>query len=347
MALTPCPTCGLPRNADDTNLPCPVCGRQAANGDSPLALDELASGAPTNEPVELTPTAATREPGTVRNWTLAGGTVLFGAGVLAVMLWDPWAEPPAADPYVVAPRAAAVAPASPSGPVTPPVPEVAPPPRPYGLSLAAVDPPAPQEPELAPPPRAVVVPAVAEIRVNRPNEEFHLPRIGEGNHIRLTGAVRKLMVDGVGDGAVLDASGLTARDVSFGGRIDGGATVSVRCANGSVSVREKVDGGARLTIDAGPTGYVAFPNPPAGGKEGSKIGGGSQVRITAKTVVLVGSITGADTHVVVTLAAGGTLRAKAIDGPARLHYRQADPASPPPKASVETKRGNSEFKAVE
>ena len=353
MALTPCPTCGLPRNADDADLPCPVCGRRAVDPDTPLTLDDPLARPAAEEVVELAPSGAPPESGAGRNRALVGAAVLLGAGVLTVMLWDPWAEPRTVDPYVEPPRVAAAPPASPASPPPapvpspPPVPEVAPPPRPYTPSRAVADPAEPAEPELAPPPRPAFAFAVAEIRVNRPNEDFHLPRIGEGNHVRLVGAVRKLTVDGVDGGAVLDASGLAAKDVSLAGKIDGGATVSVRCAGGAVSVKEKVDGRARLTIDAGPFGYVSFPNPASGSRGGSAIGGGSQVQITARTVVLVGPITGADTHVLVTLARGGSLKVRAIDGPAKVHWRQADPVAPPPKVSVETKRGNSEFKVVE
>ena len=354
MALTPCLTCGLPRNADDADSPCPVCGRRADDADTPLTLDDPLARPPADDVIELAPTAAVTESGAGRNLALVGATVLLGAGVLGVMLWDPWSRPAAVDPYVEPPRVATAPPTPPASlgvpgpvPTPPPVPELAPPPRLYTPSLAAAEPPELAEPELAPPPRPAAVAAVAEIRVNRPGEDFHLPRIGEGNHVRLVGAVRKLTVDGVDGGAVLDASGLAARDVSLAGRIDGGATVSVRSEGGAVSVKEKVDGRSRLTIDAGPAGYVSFPNPGSGSRGGSAIGGGSQVRITAKTVVLVGPVTGADTHVLVTLTRGGSLKVTAIDGPARLHWRQADPAAAPPKVSVEDKRGNSEFKAVE
>ena len=148
-------------------------------------------------------------------------------------------------------------------------------------------------------------------------------KAGEPLHIQYSYDNRSVVVVNSRHGS---ASGLTAKDVAVYGTINGGATVAVKCANGAVSFADKVDGGARLTVDAG-TGLVAFPNPSGGGKDGSRIGGGSEVRITARVVVLYGTISGADTHVVVTLTPGGSLTVKTLDGPARLHYRRADPAA--------------------
>lgn len=342
MALTPCPSCGLPRDDDAADRPCPVCGRTAGD-DTPQTLTDPLCRQTTDEAIELTPAVA--DPVTVRNRVVVGGMLLVAVGILTVMLWDPWAKRSTADPYLIPPRAVTVVPAAPPpAPVAPSVPEVAPPPRALVAMRAVADPPFVPGLEMAPLPRSVVT--LTELRVDRPTESFELPRIGEGNRVRLVGTVRKLTVGGVDGGAVLDASGLTAQEVSFSGKIDDGAMVSVRSVNGSVSIRERVVGRASLTIDAG-TGYVSFPTPSEKKGGGSAIGGGSRVRITAKTVTLIGTITGADTHVVVTLAAGGSLRVKAIDGPAKLHWRQADPTAAPPKVTVETKRGNSEFKAVE
>ena len=84
---------------------------------------------------------------------------------------------------------------------------------------------------------------------------------------------------------------------------------------------------------AAPAGTVVFEVPTSARKDGSKIDGGSVVRVTAKFAVFHGKILGRDTRVSVTVTRGGAVGFAEIDGPSRLEYRKAADADPEPRLS--------------
>src|SRR5206468_768700 len=102
--------------------------------------------------------------------------------------------------------------------------------------------------------------------------------------------VRVLRLPAVEGGATVDASGLVAAEVQVG-TVGGGATLKLHAPEGVVTFVGKVDGKSVVEVDA-PGGTVAFPNATAPGQEGSKIGGGSRVTITAKRTTIRSDIDG-------------------------------------------------------
>jgi hypothetical protein len=189
---------------------------------------------------------------------------------------------------------------------------------------------------------SVVVPPV-----DMPDGEYAVGSLNGATTIKLKGKCKTLTVGLVDGASTLDASGLTAKEIIFTDKIDGRSTVKLNAPNGSVDFRKKVDGQSTLEVVAA-GGTVTFSHPGGFLKEGSKIDGKSKVRITAKVVDFKAKIDGGpETHVLVTLTAGGTLRFKEINGKCRLHYRKADAKDPDPSIEAGTIDGQAELKNVE
>jgi hypothetical protein len=184
------------------------------------------------------------------------------------------------------------------------------------------------------------------IRLDRPSADYKLDRLGENNRLKLTGRVKRLMIEGLEEGAALDASELIVQDIYFHGKVDGGATAVVRSAGGAVLFRDEVTGQSRVAVLGG-TDFVSFASTPTSYKAGSQIAGGSKVVIAAKAVHFAAPITGPDTLVEVTLDRGGTMRYAMVDRAARLLYRLAVPGGPPPRIHGGDVRGGAESKYVQ
>jgi hypothetical protein len=309
VSLIPCPDCGLPRAAADIDSsPCPVCGWQGPE----LVLAEADS------PPAPPPPAPEPEPGQTRNWVLLGAVCAAGAGVVAAMF---------AVPYIgrLPGPSAGVAVVSPPTPVPArPGPELAPAPR--------------FVPELAPQPR----PAPDLVQVDMPDGPFKLDRLTGGKKVRLVGEAQSLIVAGLDGGAVLDASGLTVRDVLFTGPVGGGSTAVVRTAtDGGVLFRAGVDGRSRVTVE---TGFVAFLDTPGKSRQAARVAGGSRLEVAARGAYFGGPISGAGTRVEVTLRPPGRLEFTAVDAAAELVYRTAGPADPPPVVTRGQVRGQAVVK---
>jgi Protein kinase domain len=189
---------------------------------------------------------------------------------------------------------------------------------------------------------SVVVPPV-----DMPDGEYAVGSLNGATTIKLKGKCKTLTVGLVDGASTLDASGLTAKEIIFTDKIDGRSTVKLNAPNGSVDFRKKVDGQSTLEVVAA-GGTVTFSDPGGFLNAGSKIDGKSKVRITAKVVDFKAKIDGGpETHVLVTLTAGGTLRFKEINGKCRLHYRKADAKDPDPSIEAGTIDGQAELKNVE
>jgi hypothetical protein len=317
----------LPRTAADAGAaPCPACGWRV--GDAlPAAQPDPA---PPPEPVPPPP-EPDADPHTRRNLWLVGGAVGVAAAVLLAMLLSPGDAPPAppADPPPLERIAAVPAPAPPA-----PEAEEIPPPREV-----------PPDPIVIPLP--IPVPSeVAVIRVDSPDGDYQFPRLTAGNHVKLVGRARRLLIDGLDGGATLDATGLDTKAVSVAGKVDGGSTLLVKCPDGSVYFKGKVDGGSRVVVDA-PGATVSFMLPTADGKDGSKIGGGSRVTITARSVGLAGTVTGAGTVLDLTLTPTGRLEFVRLDDRARVRYRQEHRADKPVVVKAGKVSGGAECKEEE
>lgn len=312
MALIPCPDCGLPRIAADVDAtPCPVCGRRDPEP-TPVAAEP--------HPVELLP--AEPEPRSARNWVLLGAVGVAGIGTLVAMLTLSPPDLSTDVPDTVTVASLPLAPLAPYLPKPTPGPEPAPAPR--------------FVPEVAPTPR----PAATLVRVDRPNGEYNAGRLADGQRVRLVGTARRLTVEGLSGGALLDATGLTVQEVFFLGRIADGSTARVR-TDGGVLFKSAIDGQSRVSVEAW---FVGFVTPTTGTNPGSKIDGGSVVTIAARGVFFGGAIGGDGTRVDVTLGPPGGLRFAAMDGTARLVYRTRGADDPPPSVSRGSVRGKAVFK---
>ena len=142
-----------------------------------------------------------------------------------------------------------------------------------------------------------------------------------------------LRINGLGAGAILDASGLEAGCIYVCGSIDGGSRLRINCQEGIVELPASVGERSRVEIHA-PGSSVRFVYPTTPEKPGSLIGGGASVEITARTVDLRGDVTGAGTRVKITLTRNGSIKAAAVKGAAVIEYRTNDPKAPASAAIV-------------
>jgi hypothetical protein len=324
MSLIPCPDCGLPRADDDVEATaCPVCGYRRPESEPLTVAESVKVEEPPSPPAEPpAPRPARARGGLFLGGALAAGLGLVSAGVFwfAGSNWPTATVAPPAPELVLAP----VTP--PPLAVAPPprfVPELAPAPRLARLKPPQVRPKVAAVAELIPAPRPVVE-AAELVRVDRPGQEYQLGRL-DGKRVRLVGQARRLVVAGLDDGAVLDATGLAVEDVLFTGPVAGGSTARVRADGaGGVFFAGPVTGGSRVAVEAGFVGFVDV----ARGR-GSEVAGGSRVEVTARGVYLGGPVTGPDTRAEVTLTGGGVLWFEELDAGATLRYRAAAGAGPP------------------
>jgi hypothetical protein len=175
--------------------------------------------------------------------------------------------------------------------------------------------------------------------VDRPAGEYAVGKLSGGQRLRLVGTARRLTVEGLADGSLLDATGLTVQEVIFLGRVADGSTALVR-TDGGVLFRSGIDGRSRVAVEAR---FVGFVTPTTKTKPGSKIDGGAEVTIAARGVFFGGAIDGEGTRVDVTLGPPGGLSFAALDGAARLVYRTSRADDPPPSVSRGTVRGRAVF----
>ncbi len=318
MSLIPCPTCGMPRTAEDVaSLECPICGHRELPPTNPAPPDPVSTPA--------TRTRSRTFPIVLAG--LGGVAIMAVLGTVAAVLQnlpkpDQLSAPLTVEPPPPAILVATIPTPSPSPSVTVVVPEPAPAPR-FVPELA----PLPREfvavLEVAPRPRGLLGPLVDPrvIAIDRPNGVYELPPLRNRAKVQLVGRVDRLIVRGVEDGAALDALDLKAREVVIAGKVDGGSTARVRTTNGAIFFQAKVDGASEVVAEA-PEGTVTFLSESPGA--GPTIDGGAQVTVAARLVV-IGAVTGADTRVDVTLhpttKAPSFLRVGMIDGPSMVRYR--------------------------
>jgi hypothetical protein len=286
---------------DMRRLACPIC-RQ------PVSDEALDSGAC---PVcgHDGPMIASVDP--KRAWLVATLAVVACGALAGAYLLIPWNAPVRVRPL----ETASVQPAPP--PSAEPVsarPEIAPHPhfpRPKSTpSLPAAAAPArknPWNPRLAPAGQIEHIDAreVREKRIDAPDGTVAVSDMNREDRLTLTGTVRQLRIGSIGGSAVLDASGLTAREIVITGDLGGRATVSLHAPGGMVRIGGHVEGRSRLVVIA-PRGHVYV-------QEGSgKLDGDAELKVEARDVEIAGPMSG-NAKLVVTLTGGGNL----ISGPVR------------------------------
>jgi hypothetical protein len=351
MAMIACPGCGLPREDDRIGVvPCPVC--VAAPAPEPIA-------APTTNPALSNPIAglpADVSQMEARAARTSGRRILPIAIVCAFLLgiaagaggllawqegWKEFKHPPGLtndsvmDQPTNQPMAVAPLPHVPNESLLSPAARTT-------KSQSAFRP----ESEVR---VLAVAPAVARqvnIPLNQPDAAYTIPRpVERGEHMILRGKVRMLRVNGLGPGAVVDASDLEAGSIYVGGTIEGGSILRLRCPDGVVEVPAAVSGRARLEIDA-PGSSVRFLHPSTPDKPGSRIDGGATVIITARSVDLRGDVAGADTSVRVALTRNGSLKVAAVRGAAAVEYCSENRLAPEPTANAATVEPSATFRKI-
>ena len=359
MPMIACPGCGLPRTDERVGaVPCPICATvafpEAEGAGLPFAAEipaDPTDGLPAD--VSQMEAHAARAAGRSRSRLAVGAAFLLGiavgigsllAGQRVSRLGQPESvaqlapldregqHPSPALPLFVAPMPhdrQAVESAS----------SATPKPRPEPRPESKADPhPMPGIPALA---------RIEPIQLNQPDAAYNLPRMeGKGEHIVLRGKVRMLRINGLGAGAILDASGLEAGSIYVCGTIDGGAFLKLNCPNGVVEIPAGVSEHARVEINA-PGSSVRFVYPTTPDNLGSRIDGGATVAITARTVDLRGDVSGAGTQVKVTLTRNGSIKAAAVRGTAAVEYRAEDLKAPIPPAAAVLVAPTATFRKVE
>ena len=215
-------------------------------------------------------------------------------------------------------------------PALPPEVAIAPPPREVGAEEGA--------PTVVLPVPVPVPGGPSIIRVDSPAGDFDLPRLSLKNHIKLIGQARRLRIEGLDEGTVVDARELKVRGVYITGPITRGSTLLVKSEGAQVNVKGRIDGGSRLVLDV-PGGQAQF----SGQKKDASIGGGSCVTITAKSVQLNGVVRGPGTSVEITLTPPGRIEFASLEDRAKLHYRLDHRADPLPRKKIGKVGGGAEF----
>jgi len=330
MHLSACPNCAMPRSdADIAERPCPLCGHVFGQAVAPYVEEPAVAEV---EAVALPPASlpARRIPSMV----IGIASMAFGAALVSAFL-----PAKVRDVMTVQTVLATSINAPASNTATKPAPAVT-----FGdLALAAklgasntATKPAPAvtllEPvwEIAPLPREVEAVAVAPpkpvevvpggiqlIRLNRPKEVYTMERIGEGNTIKLTGKVSKLIVSGVDGGATLDATELDTKTISFNGRIEGNATIKLNMPNGTLTFSKAISGGANIDAQV-PGGSISFSTP------GATVSGGAKLKLTGKSVWFHTRIDGGCT-IDVTVSNLGSMKFLELAEGSKIHYRGEKP----------------------
>ena len=187
-----------------------------------------------------------------------------------------------------------------------------------------------------------IPPGPAVFRLDRPDEDFPLPRLSDGAHVKLVGRVKDLFVGGLEGATTLDASELETRNVIVLGTMDGGSTLLAKKVRGSVQLRRKIDGGSRVVIVA--AGGVVVSDHSGKPDDAAKIVGGSRLTATAQAVTLAGTVSGKGTEIDLTLTPKAMLRFTALDDLAVLRYRTEHRADPPPRLTRGTIAGGAELR---
>jgi hypothetical protein len=320
MNSVPCPGCGLPREAELVGrVACPVC----ADADPTPPVESRRAPAQAYDPTRGLPTDVSelnrvKPAAPRRSWSPVPLLFVAGLAAGALGLWGWQSFTPSPD-SPTAPEVAVVLPQPAPSPSPKPVPskplEVAPMPRMY-VAVA----PMPHSPFRPPPPPRVT-------RVDHPNAVY-TPQVPPGATVTLKGKAKELRVPPLERGATLDATELEVESV-FVGRVESGSKLKIGAVKGVVTFQKKIDGGSTVEVNA-PKGTVRFAVPTSSREDGSRIAGGSVVRVTARFTTFLGQIAGRDTLVAVTVTRGGALGFVEMDGPCRLEYRKADREDPDP-----------------
>lgn len=300
----------MPRaEADIAKGPCPLCGYVAGQTVAPYVDEPPPVVVPeaVAPPLELAPTRR------IPSMIVGIASMAVGAALASALLPAKVREVTTVQTFFPAtsidgPASNIAAKPTPLATNLEPVREVAPFPREVGAVAFAIVPIKPVE---------IMLGGVQLIRLNRPEEIYTMERIGEGNTIKLVGKVSKLVVAGVDGGAMLDASELDVKTISFNGKIEGNAQIKVQSPNGTINFSKAIGGGARIEAHA-PGGSVAFASP------GATVSGGAKLKITGKSVWFHTRIDGGSFVEVIVSKTGG-LKFFELAGGSKIHYRGEKP----------------------
>jgi hypothetical protein len=350
MAMIACPGCGLPREDDCVGLvPCPVC--VAAPAPAPIAppiTNPVLSNPIAGPPADVSQMQAPAVLSSGRRILPVAIACAFLLGIATgmggLLAWQGrWKE--------IEPPPGLTADSAMDRPAHPPM-AVAPWPRLQNKSLSSPTRTTKSESGFRPKSEVRVLPdppAVARqviIPLNQPDAAYTIARpVERGEHMILRGKVRMLRVNGLGPGAIVDASNLEAGSIYVGDTIEDGSILRLRCPDGVVEVPAAVRGRSRLEIDA-PGSSVRFLHPSTADQPGSRIDGGATVIITARSVDLRGDVAGADTSVRVTLTRNGSLKVAAVRGAAAVEYCSENRLAPEPAANAAVVEPGATFRKI-
>lgn len=163
-----------------------------------------------------------------------------------------------------------------------------------------------------------------ELRVNRPDGEFTVPPLGRGQRLKLIGKVKTLKVNLVEGRAILDASHLEASEIIVQRGVNDESSLRLNAPAGTVVFEGQVNSASQVTVNA-PKGKVLFTD---------AVNDNSRLDITASDVEFRGQLSGAATHITITLTDNGVLKIGEITGQTAVHYRNAAPGLPDPRVIV-------------
>jgi hypothetical protein len=336
MSITRCSHCTFLITPDEVAAgQCPSCRTQFQGAAGLVA-------APAPEPLLAASSAPCPRLGPA-HWVPTAALAVLGlfAGALCVGFLRPLGEAAPGDRPQEAPPNVSAGPERTTNPGSAAPTEVHAPPGPPPAALASHRPAGPAE---GPAPRNLPAVPPAEIvrTIDQPGLPYVVESLTQGGQLRLVGTSRTLIVGRVSGASTLDASQLGAKKIICSDQIDGRSTVKLNAPGGVVEVRSKLDDWASLEVYA-PNGTVTFTEPTRLAVEGSEIGGGADIHITAKVVEFRGIVGGARTKVSVTLTRDGALKFQKLADGAYLEYRKADPADPEPRVERGTVTGLAEL----
>ena len=340
MPLITCPGCGLPREDGQVGVvPCPVCAAEplAEQPSPPLPFAaEIPADPIASLPADVSQMETLHPGSRSRSWLPVAAAFGLGVavGVGGLIVGQRMNVPVQSESVTSIDQASRTEPGLPLAPSVPLAPV------PHERRTIADVPSSRPEPRTQPNQRLKPVPdlpalaRVPPIHLNQPDAAYTLPRLErKGEHVvsAREGSVC-FRINGLGAGAILDASGLEAGCIYVCGSIDGGSRLRINCQEGIVDAG-LVGERSRVEIHA-PGSSVRFVYPTTPEKPGSLIGGGASVEITARTVDLRRDVTGAGTRVKITLTRNGSIKAAAVKGSAVVEYRTNDPKAPASAAIV-------------
>ena len=194
-------------------------------------------------------------------------------------------------------------------------------------------------------------------KLSDPDGEYVVKTMQGGQEITLLGKIKKLVIQGVNERSLVDATRLDADEIVLAGDINSGSkvllgkarTLKIRSINDqslldasdlnaqNVVLTGAVNSRSTLKVHA-PKGSVEIAgeiNDQAkieiiapGGNGDAAVNGGAQLRIVAQSLELRGAVNGPQTFIHLILSKSGSLQFRRLSGGVRLHYSKANASDP-------------------